>query len=167
VEIKRENMKYLVSFIKIVSIRAVSFALTFSFGLFVCSLTVIHVEKAELYILKAEIFYRDKACTRPNPNVLLVETDENRIIKLNWENLGSIDDTSLLEKRLRDVFQYRCENEIFNRDFTQIEKTVFIQPNESTRYGDLVKLIEALNKAGANPVYLDPNNENCGGGGGA
>jgi biopolymer transport protein ExbD len=84
-------------------------------------------------------------------------------IKLNQDNMGSVNDTTPLSNRLAAVFQQRKESRAYKIGFEtrsdlkeedRIEKTVFVKAPRSLRYGEVVKVIDAIKGAGANPVGL-------------
>jgi biopolymer transport protein ExbD len=92
---------------------------------------------------------------KPNPLTLVVTINrETRGISLNNEQAGSIDDTSALTQRLSDEFKTRTNNGVFREGTNEIEKTVFIKSPTLTRYGDVVKVIDAVKMAGAQPIGL-------------
>jgi biopolymer transport protein ExbD len=163
-------MKYFAKLMKTILIRVFSFTLSFIFGLAVFSFLKVLIEEPKTYIVNAQIFARDKftqKCPdlpRPNPLFLQVSIDKNSNLKLNKDEMGNLDNTSNLEKVLRRIFEQRTRDEVLNDDF-QIEKFVEIHPDNSAKYGNIVKLIEVLNRTGANPVVLDPSEELCRGGG--
>jgi|SRR3954447_7169270 len=92
---------------------------------------------------------------KPNPLTLVIAINrETRIISLNNENAGSIDDPSALTGKLSDIFKQRENNGVFREGTNEIEKTVFIKSPTSSRYGDVVRVIDAAKSAGAQPIGL-------------
>jgi biopolymer transport protein ExbD len=84
-------------------------------------------------------------------------------IKLNADSFGSVNDTTALSQRLLQVFQQRKEQRAYKvgmetrsdvKEEDRIEKTVFVKAPRATKYGDVVKVIDAIKGAGANPVGL-------------
>jgi biopolymer transport protein ExbD len=82
---------------------------------------------------------------------------------LNQDALGSVNDTAPLAQRLAQVFQQRKETRAYKVGFEtrsdlkeedRIEKTVFVKAPRATKYGDVVKVIDAIKGAGASPVGL-------------
>jgi biopolymer transport protein ExbD len=105
----------------------------------------------------------DLSRLKPNPLTLVVTISPDLQIKLNQDSLGSVNDTTPLAQRLLAVFAQRKEQNAYkigleNRaDLTKddrIEKTVFVKAPRATKYGDVVKVIDAIKGAGANPVGL-------------
>jgi biopolymer transport protein ExbD len=166
-----ENMKYFTKLMKMVSIRVFSFSLMFIFSLAVFSFLKVLNEEPKAYIINAQVFARDKLTpkcpdlSRPNPLFLMVSLDKNNNIKLNKDEMENLENTSKLEKILSNIFEQRTRDEVRNDENLQIETTVVIRPDNSVKYGNIVKLIEVLNRAGADPVVLDPSEEICRGGG--
>jgi biopolymer transport protein ExbD len=77
--------------------------------------------------------------------------------------MGSVNDTGNLSMRLAQVFQQRREQRAYKPgmetrsdlpESERIEKTVFVKAPRSLHYGDVVKVIDAIKGAGANPVGL-------------
>ena len=105
----------------------------------------------------------DLSKLKPNPLTLVVTVGPDLSIKLNQDNLGSVNDTAPLAQRLLQVFQQRKEQRAYKvgmetradlKEDDRIEKTVFVKAPRATKYGDVVKVIDAIKGAGANPVGL-------------
>ncbi|HEU4767751.1 MAG TPA: biopolymer transporter ExbD [Pyrinomonadaceae bacterium] len=105
----------------------------------------------------------DLSKLKPNPLTLVVTIGTDLQIKLNQDNMGSVNDTAPLAQRLAQVFQQRKEQRAYKvgmetrqdlKEDERIEKTVFVKAPRSTKYGDVVKVIDAIKGAGANPVGL-------------
>lgn len=100
----------------------------------------------------------------PNIKTLVVTIAPDRTLKLNdFKDVGTVDDTSALSLTLVDLFKQRKENHVYRdemiarpelSDDLRIEKTVFIKAPRSLIYSDIVKVIDGLKGAGANPVGL-------------
>ena len=105
----------------------------------------------------------DLSKLKPNPLTLVVTIAPDLSIKLNQDALGSVNETAPLAQRLSQVFQQRRETRAYKvgfetrsdlREEDRIEKTVFVKAPRATKYGDGVKVIDAIKGAGANPVGL-------------
>ena len=105
----------------------------------------------------------DLSKLKPNPLTLVVSIASDLSIKLNQDSLGSVNDTSPLALRLEQVFRQRKETRAYKigfetrsdlKDDDRIEKTVFVKAPRALKYGDVVKVIDAIKGAGANPVGL-------------
>jgi biopolymer transport protein ExbD len=99
----------------------------------------------------------------PNPLTLVVSISNDLQLKLNQDAMGSVNDTAILSQKLRQVFQQRKEQRAYKPGMEtrvevpeeeRIEKTVFIKAPRGMRYEDVVKVIDAIKGAGANPVGL-------------
>lgn len=92
----------------------------------------------------------------PNPLTLVVTIDKTNLgIKLNNEDMGNVTDTSMLQAKLEQVFKEREEQGAFRQDGSnQVEKTIFIKSPRSVKYGDVVKVIDAVKVAKAQPIGL-------------
>lgn len=90
-----------------------------------------------------------------HPDTLIVSLDSDSTIKLNKEkdDYGSSEDTTLLIERLKQVFQEREQKMAFNED-GKISKTVFIKAPRNLAYGKVVKAVDAVKIAGAEPISL-------------
>src|SRR6266850_2946003 len=105
----------------------------------------------------------DLSQLKPNPLTLVVSISNDLQIKLNQDNVGSVNDTSQLSQRLAQLFQQRKEQRAYKPgmetrtdlpESDRIEKTVFVKAPRSLKYGDVVKVIDAIKGAGASPVGL-------------
>ena len=85
---------------------------------------------------------------KPNPLTLVVAINKDtKAITLNTLPVGDVSDTEALTNKLLEVFKDREIN-------LEVEKTVFIKSPTSVRYGDVVKVIDAVKMAGAQPIGL-------------
>lgn len=105
----------------------------------------------------------DLSQLKPNPLTLVVSISPDLQLKLNQDAMGSVNDTGGLSIRLQQVFQQRKELRAYKPgmetrsdlpDDERIEKTVFVKAPRSLHYGEVVKVIDAIKGAGANPVGL-------------
>jgi len=100
----------------------------------------------------------------PPPLGLVVTIKYDRSLMLNSTNdVGSIYDTSKLSSMLVDVFQQRLKNHAYSEqlrdridlpDEMRIERTVFIKAPRAIPYADVVRVLDGIKGAGANPVGL-------------
>lgn len=92
---------------------------------------------------------------KPNPLTLVVSINRgNRTLLLNNENTGSVDEPEALTAKLTDIFKQREINDVRSDVTNEIEKTIFIKSPTSVKYGDVVKVIDAVKMAGAKPIGL-------------
>ena len=92
---------------------------------------------------------------RPNPLTLVVTVDKADLsLRLNNEEAGNVADTSALTGKLSQVFQDRERNGVFREGTNEVEKTIFLKSPRSVKYGDVVKVIDAVKVAGAQPIGL-------------
>ena len=105
----------------------------------------------------------DLSKLKPNPLTLVVSISPDLQMKLNQDNIGSVNDTAPLSQKLTQVFQERKSQRAYKvgmetrtdvPEDERIEKTVFVKAPRSLKYGDVVKVIDAIKGAGANPVGL-------------
>jgi biopolymer transport protein ExbD len=105
----------------------------------------------------------DLSKLKPNPLTLVVSIAPDLSIKLNADSMGSVNDTVPLATRLRQVFDLRIQQRAYKvgvesatnlKEEDKIEKTVFVKAPRAAKYGDVVKVIDAIKGAGASPVGL-------------
>jgi biopolymer transport protein ExbD len=94
---------------------------------------------------------------------LVVSISSDLQIKLNQDSVGSVNDPAPLGQRLASVFAQRKEQRAYKigmearndlKEDDRIEKTVFVKAPRAMKYGDVVKVIDAIKGAGASPVGL-------------
>ena len=100
----------------------------------------------------------------PNPDALVVALESDSTLRLNNEmDLGNVQNPEKLIAKLAEVFRRRAENHVYaeNLEFKtdlpeteRIQKTVFIKAPRNADYGSVVKVIDAVKLAGANPISL-------------
>lgn len=93
----------------------------------------------------------------PHPWTLVVSLDEQGRLRLNHGDIiGTPDDMSKLAALLADTFRRRAE-ELHGSPLPPgltSARTVFVKAPRSTRYGEVVRVIDGLKGAGADPVGL-------------
>jgi biopolymer transport protein ExbD len=92
-------------------------------------------------------------------NTLIVTVNHDNSLKLNQEmNLGTTSEPQKLIERLQNVFTEREKNGAFDESGEKIIKTVFIKAPRNLPYGEVVKAVDAVKIAGADPVSLQIDN---------
>jgi biopolymer transport protein ExbD len=92
---------------------------------------------------------------RPNPLTLVVAIDrETKRVTLNNDPFGDVADTEKLINKLREIFKERENNGAFREGTNEVEKTLFIKSPKTVRYGDVIRVIDAVKIAGAQPIGL-------------
>ena len=102
---------------------------------------------------------------RPGIYTLVVTIALDRTLKLNGlsDDMGTIEDPSKLSEALVSLFKQRKTNHVYRVELwsridlpeeDRVEKTVFIRAPRSIAYGDVVKVIDGVKAAGADPVGL-------------
>lgn len=90
----------------------------------------------------------------PNPNTLIISVDNHLQLSLNrLSGLGNTDDPSALVSRLKSAFAEREANGVLDEN-GNVVKTVFIKAPRNIGYGNVVKVIDAVKTAGAEPIAL-------------
>src|SRR6185503_15799043 len=104
----------------------------------------------------------DVSQLKPNPLTLVVTIGQDLQLKLNQDSMGSVNDPSALAAKLQQTFDLRKSMRAYKvgmetatlPEDQKIEKTVFVKAPRSLKYGDVVKVIDAIKGAGASPVGL-------------
>ena len=92
---------------------------------------------------------------KPNPLTLVVSINgPERKLKLNQDEVGDASDPSMLANRLSQIFKERESNGVFKENTNEVEKTVFMKAPRLVKYGEVVKVIDAVKGAGATPIGL-------------
>ena len=97
----------------------------------------------------------DQTVAKPNPLTLVVAINKaDRKITLNNEPVGDVTNTADLTDRLAAIFKDREAQGAFREGTNEVEKTLFIKSPRSVKYGDVVKVIDAVKQSGAQPIGL-------------
>ena len=104
--------------------------------------------------MPAELNLEESQSKKPNPLTLVVSIDKSGALRLNNESVGDVTKTEALTNKLTEIFRDREANGVFREGTNEIETTVFIKASQSLKYGDVVKVIDALKLAGTQPVGI-------------
>ncbi len=97
----------------------------------------------------------DQTVAKPNPLTLVVAVNNaDKKVTLNKEPAGDVSDASLLTERLSAIFKEREAQGAFREGTNEVEKTVFIKSPRSAKYGEVVRVLDAVKQAGAQPIGL-------------
>lgn len=105
----------------------------------------------------------DLSTLKPNPLTLVVSIAKDLKLKLNQEQMGAAEEPGQLTQKLTEIFQKRKEQHAYKPGLEtrtdlpedeRVEKTIVVKAQRSIRYGDVVRLIDAIKGAGANPIVL-------------
>jgi len=101
---------------------------------------------------------------RPDPNTLVVTIKIDRTLMLNGiADVGTVNDTGKLSTMLFDLFEKRKQSHDYRYDLRdrvdlpddlRVQKTVFIKAPRAIPYADVVRVLDGIKGAGANPVGL-------------
>ena len=103
---------------------------------------------------------RDDLIVEPNPCTLLVTVASDGSLRLNTEAAdATVDDTSNLIDRLRNIFDARernvaCVDGAGTENELPVLRTVFIKAPRSLPYGSVAKVVDAVQTGGAKPISL-------------
>ncbi|MCY7348606.1 MAG: hypothetical protein LH614_20645 [Pyrinomonadaceae bacterium] len=91
----------------------------------------------------------------PNDDSLFsISVEEDGELKLNSYEIGSISETKPLTEQLETFFQERERLGVYETGSWKIVKAVGIQTAPSIKYGDFIKVVEAVKQSGADPIVL-------------
>ena len=95
---------------------------------------------------------------------LVVTIRGDKTLELNKEAVeGSVNDTGKLSAELARIFRERAEHHTYEPDMlyrndlpdeARVRRTVFIKAPRSIAYGEVVKVVDGIKAAGAEPVGL-------------
>ncbi len=92
---------------------------------------------------------------KPNPLTLVVAVNKsNGSVTLNDESAGNVADTEALTNKLSQIFKEREQNGAFREGTNEVEKTVFLKAPKGIKYGEVVRVIDGIKTAGAQPIGL-------------
>lgn len=109
---------------------------------------------AKLGVKLPEPVDQTNEAVRPNPLTLIAMLKSDGSLTLNNEDMGMISAPKRLENKLAEVFKDRESRGVFREGTNEVEKTVFLKVSRSVKYGDFIKLVEAVKVAGAEPVGI-------------
>jgi biopolymer transport protein TolR len=97
----------------------------------------------------------DKTIAKPNPLTLVVSINGvDKKVTLNNEDAGTSSNAELLTNKLNAIFKERAQNGVIREGTNELERTVFIKAPKSLNYGEVVKVIDAVKIAQADPIGL-------------
>ena len=98
----------------------------------------------------------NNADVKPNPLTLVVTINntDKKVLLNQKEDGGDVDNASVLTNKLIQIFKEREAQGTFREGTNEVEKTVFIKAPKNLQYGSVVKVIDAVKQAGAEPVGL-------------
>ncbi len=96
----------------------------------------------------------DIGIVKPNPHTLVVFINKTGAMTLNNDSMGNVSETETLTDKLTEIFKERENNGVFREGTNEVEKMVYIRASQSLKYGDFVKVVDALKLAGSQPIGL-------------
>lgn len=86
---------------------------------------------------------------------LYVSLEQDGKIKLNSQTIGAeISNLTPLTEDLAEIFRQREENGVYEENSDKVVKVVIVKVPLSTKYGDFMKIIDAVKASGAEPIAL-------------
>ncbi len=91
----------------------------------------------------------------PNDDTFLVVLlEKTGKIKINSEKTAEITNTKQLTDKLGVIFAYRKEMGVFEENSREPVRAVIVKSPRSEKYGNVVKVIDAVKESGADPIVL-------------
>lgn len=91
-----------------------------------------------------------KAEPASNAEIWLIESRAG----INYHDMGTTGDLSILSDKLESVFEERREMGVFRENSSDVEKTVFIDAEPGLKVSEVAKVINKLEESGASPIML-------------
>jgi biopolymer transport protein ExbD len=88
---------------------------------------------------------------KPNPLYLALAFQKDGGLTLN----GEAHSAGSLQNQLQDIFKDRADNGVFVEGTNEIDKTVFLVPSATTKFGTLVQTARMVRDAGAEPIGIE------------
>jgi biopolymer transport protein ExbD len=101
-----------------------------------------------------ELLEKKRMFLHSSPMLLVVSIQNDGKIKLNTQNDGDLSSTQSLTNHLTSIFDEREKNLVFEEGTNNILKKVIIKLSRSIKYGEVVKVIDAIKSSGAEPIVL-------------
>jgi biopolymer transport protein ExbD len=105
----------------------------------------LNTEAAKPPRFKTELPFEDIRASDPS-HQLVISVDDVGGLRLNAEEVGTINDMSRLRSKLEQLFK--------ERGGRQPDRTVSVRASRKLPYGEIAKVIDAAKSAGADPVGL-------------
>lgn len=86
--------------------------------------------------------------------LFIISLEKDGSIKINRETYARLSDTEPLTEKLREIFRYREENRVIDEKTHKTIKAVMLKAPRSAKYGEIVKIVDALKQSGADPIVL-------------
>lgn len=119
------------------------------------------LSRAENYWLFQHFLFPQQEIPNPIPkalpnddSVLFVSVDGNGNIRLNLEAAGDVLKTDALTSRLAYIFSEREQNGVYESGNWKTVKVVGIKTAPSIKYGEFMRVVEAVKQSGAEPIVL-------------
>lgn len=96
-----------------------------------------------------------KGASLPNDGIPLeLMLHDDNTLTLNQERNGSLTDPNPLIKRLSKIYDERREARVMVDGTDLVETSLGIRAPNSAKYGDVIEVIRAAKKSGADPIIL-------------
>jgi biopolymer transport protein ExbD len=86
--------------------------------------------------------------------LFVISLEKNGSIKINRETYARLSDAAPLIEKLREIFRYREDAGVIDEITHRPIKAVMLKAPRSAKYGDIIKVVDALKQSGADPIVL-------------
>lgn len=80
--------------------------------------------------------------------------EKNGKLLIDSQQFGNLENINPFTRKLNEVFSEREKNGVFEPKSNKILKAVIIKARRSDKYGDVIKVIDAVKSSGADPIVL-------------
>jgi biopolymer transport protein ExbD len=100
---------------------------------------------------------RETVTRKPNPLLLVTSLKKDGKLQLNRDEAGEFSNPEILTAKLVKIFKERESSGTFRDGTNEVEKSVWLEAPLNTKYGDVVRLIDAIKGTGADQIFLKLN----------
>jgi hypothetical protein len=115
----------------------------------------------EFYWRSTKTFFPETEIPSPIPqglpnddSFLVVSLEKDVRIKLNQEIIASLTNTEPLTEKLKEIFEYRQSYGVYENNTKKVVKAVAVKVPLSAKYGEFLKIVDAVKISGADPIVL-------------
>ncbi len=91
----------------------------------------------------------------PNDDTFfIVSMEKEGEIKINSIKFAEISSTKPLTNKLKEFFEARQNEGVYEPDSEKIVRAVAVKVPPSTKYGEFIKIVDAVKESGADPIVL-------------
>jgi biopolymer transport protein ExbD len=85
---------------------------------------------------------------------LIISLEKDGKLKINQQFNGTLENIEPLLEKLKEIFANRERLGVFEENTNKAVKAVIVKAPRSFKYGDFLKVIDAVKESGADPIVL-------------